>query len=192
MASRCHRNASLAEDADRAGAVRSAKSSASISRDRSGSACRQHCSRYSGCKVSPAPSICWRTSRSSRPGSWSGRSRAVLSICWICRLTTKALRAAIQIFDPELEKSELSSDPPEPSPFPTYGYVALTRFAAAAALCAGTIAARSARCGARTRASCSGTADPWRTGDRRTLVAWRAGDLYLTAVKLRNATSRAG
>ena len=100
--------------------------------------------------------------------------------------------AAIQIFDPELEQSELSSDPAEPSPtFPTYGYVALTRFAA-----------QQLHAPARLLHDLSGVVRvpvhrdsvPLIHGGQviaEPLVAWRAGDLYLTAVKLRNSISQA-
>ena len=100
--------------------------------------------------------------------------------------------AAIQVFDPEVEKSELSSDPAEPSPtFPTYGYVALTRFAAQQLYAP----ARLLRdLPGVVRVPVRRAAVPLIHGGQviaEPLVAWRAGDLYLTAVKLRNSTSQA-
>ena len=100
--------------------------------------------------------------------------------------------AAIQIFDPELEKSELSSDPVELSPtFPKYGYVALTRFAAQQLYAParllrdlpGVMRVPVRRAAIQLIHGGQVTAEP--------LVAWRAGNLYLTAVKLRNSTSQA-
>ena len=98
--------------------------------------------------------------------------------------------AAIQIFDPELEQSELSSDPAEPSPtFPTYGYVALTRFAAQQLYAP----ARLLRdLPGVVRVPVRRAAVPLIHGGQvaaEPLVAWRAGNLYLTAVKLKNSTS---
>ncbi|MCP5417431.1 MAG: TIGR03749 family integrating conjugative element protein [Chromatiaceae bacterium] len=98
--------------------------------------------------------------------------------------------AAIQIFDPEVEQSDLSSDQTEPSPiFPTYGYVALTRFAAQKLYAParllrdlpGVVRVPVRRKSVQLIHAGQVTAEP--------LVAWRAGDLYLTAVKLRNSTS---
>ena len=100
--------------------------------------------------------------------------------------------AAIQIFDPELEKSELSSNSSEPSPIlPTYGYVALTRFAAQQLYAP----ARLLRdLPGVVRVPVRRAAVPLIHGGQviaEPLVAWRADDLYLTAVKLRNSTSLA-
>ena len=100
--------------------------------------------------------------------------------------------AAIQIFDPEVEQSELSSDPSVPSPIlPTYGYVALTRFAAQQLYAP----ARLLRdLPGVVRVPVRREAVPLVHGGQviaEPLVAWRAGDLYLTAVKLRNSTSQA-
>ena len=98
--------------------------------------------------------------------------------------------AAIQIFDPELEKSELSSDPAEPSPtFPTYGYVELTRFAAQQLYAPARLLRNLPGV---VRLPVRRAAVPLIHGGQviaEPLVAWRAGDLYLTAVKLKNSTS---
>ena len=100
--------------------------------------------------------------------------------------------ATIQIFDPEMEQSELNSDPGEPSPiFPTYGYVALTRFAAQQLYAP----ARLLRdLPGVVRVPVRRESVPLIHGGEvaaEPLVAWRAGNLYLTAVKLRNSTSQA-
>jgi len=100
--------------------------------------------------------------------------------------------AAIQIFDPELEKSELSSDPVELSPtFPKYGYVALTRFAAQQLYAP----ARLLRdLPGVVRVPVRRESVPLIHGGQviaEPLVAWRAGNLHLTAVKLRNSTFQA-
>ena len=100
--------------------------------------------------------------------------------------------AAIQIFDPEVEQSELSSDQAEACPrFPTYGYVALTRFAAQQLYAParllrdlpGVVRVPVHRAAVDLILGGQVIAEP--------LVAWRADDLYLTAVKLRNSTSLA-
>ena len=105
--------------------------------------------------------------------------------------TKSAPTAAIQIFDPEVEQSELSSDQAEPSPtIPTYGYVALTRFAAQQLYAParllrdlpGVVRVPVRRATVQLIYGGQVIAEP--------LVAWRAANLYITAVKLTNSTSQ--
>lgn len=96
----------------------------------------------------------------------------------------------IEIFDPNTELAERPEGASDASPSPAYGYVTLTRFAA-----------KQLYAPARLLTELPGVV---RVPVKREpvllvrgdvveavpLIAWRAGDLYLTAVKLMNKTSR--
>lgn len=96
----------------------------------------------------------------------------------------------IEIFDPNTEPAERREDASDARPLPAYGYVTLTRFAA-----------QQLYAPARLLTELPGVV---RVPVKREpvllvrgdvveavpLIAWRAGDLYLTAVKLINKTSR--
>jgi integrating conjugative element protein (TIGR03749 family) len=96
----------------------------------------------------------------------------------------------IEIFDPDTEHAGQGEGAPDPSAAPAYGYVTLTRFAA-----------QQLYAPARLLSELPGMVrvplkrEPVRLlrGDvveAMPLIAWRAGDLYLTAVKLTNQTRR--
>jgi integrating conjugative element protein (TIGR03749 family) len=101
-------------------------------------------------------------------------------------------KAAIQILDPEMGKPDATAVEEQPLPtLPAYGYVALTRFAA-----------QQLYAPARLLRDLPGVVRvPVRREavqlvrgegvEARPLVGWRAGDRYLTAVKLTNLTSQA-
>jgi len=97
---------------------------------------------------------------------------------------------AIEIFDPDTEPAEQREDASDAPPWPVYGYVTLTRFAA-----------QQLYAPARLLTELPGVVrvpvkrEPVRLvrGDvveAVPLIAWRAGDLYLTAAMLINKTSR--
>ena len=98
----------------------------------------------------------------------------------------------IQILDPKVEKSNLLADEEGRSPpFPAYGYVALTRFAAQQLYAParllrdlpGVIRVPVRREAVKLLRGGQVAAEP--------LVAWRASDLYVTAVKLTNRSAQA-
>ena len=96
----------------------------------------------------------------------------------------------IQIFDPDRERTDRADAAPQSPVLPTYGYVTLTRFAA-----------QQLYAPARLLSELPGVVRVPVKREPVTLVrgaaleavpliAWRAGDLFLTAVKLTNKTRR--